>query len=43
MQYVYYRSEGQDIRRLIYDICRINGIDAGGIQAGRMILVPVRK
>jgi hypothetical protein len=38
-----YRSEGQDIRRLIYDICRINGIDAGSIQAGRMILVPVRK
>jgi nucleoid-associated protein YgaU len=38
-----YKGERQDIRRLIYDICRINNIEAGSIQAGRMILVPVRK
>jgi hypothetical protein len=38
-----YKSEGQDIRRLIYDICQINGVSADSIQAGSMILVPVSK
>jgi hypothetical protein len=38
-----YKSEGQDIRRLIYDICQINGVSADSIQAGSMILIPVSK
>jgi uncharacterized protein (DUF1684 family) len=35
-----YRSEDQDIRRLIYDICKINGLSADDMRAGKMILVP---
>jgi cell division protein YceG involved in septum cleavage len=36
-----YKDEKQDIRRLIYEICKINEIKAGNIQAGQIILVPV--
>jgi hypothetical protein len=36
-----YIGEGQDIRRLIYDICQINDISAGELRAGDMIRVPV--
>jgi hypothetical protein len=38
-----HKGEGQDIRRFIYDICEYNGIDAGDIRAGDIILVPASK
>jgi predicted Zn-dependent protease len=38
-----YKSDGQDIRRLIYDICQINNISAGELRAGDMIQIPVSK
>jgi cell division protein YceG involved in septum cleavage len=36
-----YKGEKQDVRRLIYEICKVNKIKAGNIQAGQVILVPV--
>ena len=33
-------SEGRDIRDVIYDICRINGIKAGDLRPGQTIMVP---
>jgi LysM repeat protein len=36
-----YKGEKQDVRRLVYEICRINSVSADNIRAGQIILVPV--
>lgn len=36
-----YMSESQDIRKSVYELCRINDIDASELYAGMTILVPV--
>jgi nucleoid-associated protein YgaU len=36
-----YKNDDTDIRRLLYDICRINDVRADKLQPGRTILIPV--
>ena len=37
-----YNPDGNiDVRRAIYDVCEINDIDAGDIQAGDTLFIPV--
>ena len=36
-----YGPEGTDVRKVVYDICEANDMDASELKAGQMILVPV--
>jgi nucleoid-associated protein YgaU len=36
-----YAAESQDVRELIYQICKVNGISADSIYPGQLIRIPV--
>ena len=35
-----YGSEDKDIREIVYDICKINGIKASDLRPGQIIMIP---
>ena len=37
-----YGDQNKDVREVIYDICRINNVDAGSIYPGQILVIPER-